>query len=93
MQMTPTMWSQVASAAIVALCSSLVTLMVRTAAKRLENVATKDFVDARLTEHTALVMDRISNEFLKSSAQAIVNADIEARMRRVETAFGVKLRK
>lgn len=86
------LWPQIGAAAVVSVCSAIVTLVVKGAAKKLENVATKDFVTSSLLTHGAQLKGEIGEMFVKASSQALVNADVEARIRRVESAFGVKLR-
>jgi len=83
--------TQIIETCIVATCSIIVTTIVNRAAKALNNVATKDFVSSALGTQAAQLKAEIGDMFVKASTQAIVNADIEARVRRVEAAFGVKL--
>lgn len=82
---------QIIETCIVATCSVVVTALVNRASKALNNVATKEFVSATLTVHATQLKAEIGDMFVKASSQAIVNADVEARVRRVESAFGVKL--
>lgn len=85
------MWPQIVTAVAVSTCSAIVTLLVQKTSKKLENVATKDFVTGQLAWHGEQLEKKIGDMFVKSSTQGIVNADVEARIRRVEHAFGVKL--
>lgn len=89
--LTGELWPQVIAAAVVSVCSGAVTLTVKTAAKKLENVATKDFVTNLITTNTTQLKMEIGEMFVRANAQALVNADVEARVRRVEEAFGIKL--
>ncbi len=91
--MVAEIWPQVVAAGVVSVCSAIVTLIINSAAKSLKNVATKEFVTQALVTHGSNLKIEIGDMFVKASAQAIVNADVEARIRRVEQAFGVKLQK
>lgn len=87
----PDMWPQIVTAIAVSTCSAIVTILVQKTTKKLENVATKDFVTGQLSWHGEQLEKRIGEMFVRASTQQIVNADVEARVRRVETAFGIKL--
>lgn len=89
--MIDNVWPQVGAAAIVSICTGIVTFAVKRATKMLENVATKEFVTVSLATHGTLLKTEIGEMFVRSSSQSLVNADVEARIRRVENAFGVKL--
>lgn len=82
---------QIIQTCIVATCSVVVTALVNRATKMLNNVATKEFVTTALGAHGIQLKSEIGDMFVKASSQALVNADVEARVRRVEAAFGVKL--
>lgn len=84
---------QIIETCIVAICSTAVTMIVNRAAKVMNNVATKEFVTGALANHGAQLKSEIGDMFVRASTQNVVNADIEARVRRVEAAFGVKLQK
>lgn len=74
-----------------ALCSMLVTAMIRQATKKIvATIATKDFVQGALKAHSDSLMEKITAQFTLASGQNITNADVEARLRRVELAYGVK---
>jgi hypothetical protein len=82
---------QVVTGVIVSVCSISVTWIAQAAAKKLGNVATKEFVVETLKDHEERMLVNVSNMFVKSSLQNVVNSDIEARMRRVESDFGIKI--
>lgn len=63
------------------------TLVVQRTAKKLENVATKEFVNAAMEAHET----RMRQMFVDSSLQNVTNADVEFRMRRIEAAVGVEV--
>lgn len=89
--MTP-LWPQVLTGVIVSICSAIVVLIVQRTSKKLENIATKDFVRDSLVTHGLQLEQKIGEMFVRSNFQQVVNADIEGRMRRVEEAFGVSLK-
>lgn len=86
------MWPQVITGIVVSICSAIVTMLVQKATKKLENVATKDFVSEQLSSHGDKLKTEIGDMFVRASTQSVFNSDVEARLRRVEDAFGVRLR-
>lgn len=61
--------------------------MVQRTAKKLEGVATKEFVSEAMVAHEA----RLRQMFVDSSLQNVTNADVEFRMRRIEASVGMEV--
>jgi hypothetical protein len=80
-------WPQIGTGIVVSVCSAIVALVVQRAAKKLEDVATKSFVRDAMGEHEV----RMRQMFVDVSLQSVTNADIEFRMRRIESAVGVEI--
>ena len=87
-------WTQIVPGVVVTLMSILVAWIVKQAVGKIqETIATKEFVVAVIKDHEATMMLRMTELINKASLQSITNADIEARMRRIEEAFNVRLRR
>jgi Tfp pilus assembly protein PilN len=84
-------WPQIWAAVVVSLCSALVTWMVQRAAKRLENVATKDFVSQAMVEHTTLLKLELVKMFVERDTQKAHNETVEHRLRLLESVLQGRL--
>jgi hypothetical protein len=87
-----TVWPNIVTGVVVAACALLVTKIVNGAVKKLDNIATKDFVTSSLVLHGTQLKSEISDMFVKASIQQVVNQDLQTRMRLMEGWMGERMR-
>jgi len=80
-------WPQILSAVFLTICGAIVTVTVQRTARKLDNIATKDFVADAIGRHEM----RMRQMFVDATMQQVTNADVEFRMRRIEAALGVEI--
>jgi low affinity Fe/Cu permease len=86
--------SQIGIMTAVTACCTIVSLLVRKAAKRLENavdsIATKTWVEDIMEKNTAALMVRINEAVKEVAEQAKFNTVTEERLKRIEAIVGSK---